>query len=115
MSELLMRVEGTDGQVELMNDRVVVVRSGIMSVMKFGANSKREIPLGAISEVVFKAPTFFGMGEIEFVRSGNSSSTGEGKKKVNHNMVKFKAKQKAEFEALKEKIFEMINQNKGAK
>ncbi len=115
MSELIMKAEGVDGQVELMNDRVVIVRTGVMNMFKFGANSKREIPIGAISEVVFRAPSLFGMGELEFVRSGSSSVTGEGKKKVNHNMVKFKGKQQAQFEKIKEKIFDLINGQKSAK
>lgn len=114
MSESIMRVEGTDGQVELLNDRVVISRDGIWNIFKYGFNSKREIPLGAISEVSFKPPSFFGMGEIEFIRAGSNNSSGD-KKKANPNMVKFRTKERAGFEALKEKIFDMINQQKNSK
>lgn len=114
MSELIMRVEGMDGQVELLNDRVVISRSGIWNIFKYGLNSKREIPLGAISEVSFKSPSLFGMGEIEFIRGGSSNNNAGNKKQANQNMVKFRKKELEKFEALKEKVFDLINQQKKA-
>ena len=113
MAKLILRVEGNDGQIELLEDRVVIHRAGIFNIFKYGLNAKREIPLGAISEVVFKAPSMFAMGEIEFIRSGSNS--GGGKNQASQTIVKFGGKKKAEFEALKEKIFELINKQKNAK
>ena len=54
MSKVLLRVEGMDGQIELLADRVVIHRAGLWNAVKYGLNAKREIPLGAISEVVFQ-------------------------------------------------------------
>lgn len=96
-----------DGQVELMTDRVVIKREGLWNMFKYGMNAKREIPLGAISEVAFKGATAFRFGEIEFVRSGRST---DEKKKNNTNAVRFNKKSDAQFEKLKEKVFEMVNQ-----
>lgn len=111
MANLIMRVEGNDGQIELLEDRVVIHRAGILNIFKYGLNSKREIPLGAISEVAFKTPSILGMGQIEFIRSGGNYSN-NAKKPASQTIVKFNSKKKPEFEALKEKIFEMINKQR---
>lgn len=105
MSKRLMYVEGGDGQVELMNDRVVIHRKGLWNMFVYGLNARREIPLSAVSEVVFKPAGGIRFGEIEFVRSGRSMDEG---KKWQSNAVKFNKKKNAEFEALKEKAFELI-------
>jgi hypothetical protein len=105
MAKSIMFVEGFDGNVELMTDRVVIHRPGIWNMLKYGMNSKREIPLIAISEVVFKPPLLLGMGSIEFVRGGRSQSEHT---KTNYSLVKFKKKKLFEFEELKEKIFELM-------
>lgn len=107
-----MKVTGVDGQIELLADRVVIHRTGIINIFKHGLNSKREIPLGMISEVSFKSPSFMGFGEIEFIRSGSNTNA---KNQVNQASVKFSGKELVAFEALKEKVFEMINQQKNVK
>jgi hypothetical protein len=105
MAKTIMRIAGLDGQVELMNDRVVIHRQGIFNALKFGFNSKREIPIGAISEVAFKGATPFRFGEIEFVRSGRSVD----ERKVSRNAtVRFRKLQHRQFEELKEKVFELM-------
>ena len=106
MAKTLMRVEGMDGQVELMSDRIVIHRPGIWNIFKYGFNARREIPLAAISEVAFKpAGVFFG--EIEFIRSGRSS---DEKNKRDYSKVKFGKKKNREFNVLKEKTFALIEQ-----
>lgn len=107
MARRIMFVEGFDGQVELMNDRVVIHRPGIWNMFKYGFNSKREIPLLAISEVVLRQPLMLGMGSIEFVRSGRSQNEHT---KVNYSLVKFKKSAMPHFEMLKEKIFDLLNE-----
>jgi len=103
--KVLMRVEGMDGQVEVMADRVVIHRAGIWNAFKFGLNAKREIPLGMIAEVGFR-PARIQFGEIEFIRGGMNTD----EKKVKTGAVKFGRKHNEQFEALKEKVFELINE-----
>ena len=107
MAKRLMYVEGADGQVELLADRVVIHRAGWWNVPKYGFNARREIPLSAISEVAFKPSGMLVFGEIEFVRSGRST---DEKSKKDHSVVKFGRKKNHEFEMLKEKIFVLIEQ-----
>ena len=104
-SKVIMRVEGYDGQIELLADRVVIHRQGLLNMLWYGFNAKREIPLGAISEVGFKDASIFKQGEIEFLRSG-SISVG----KLATNKVKFPKKKNYEFEVFKDKTFELLNQ-----
>ncbi len=107
MAKRIMFVEGFDGHVELMTDRIIIHRPGIWNIFKFGVNSKREIPLMAISEVVIRQPLLLGMGSIEFVRSGRSQSEHTT---LNYSLVKFKRPKQPEFEMLKEKIFTLLNE-----
>jgi len=106
MAKLLLRATGIYGAILLMDDRVVIARPGFINFIRYGKNAKREIPISAISEVIFTAPTWFTVGEIEFVRAGNSRD--DRNEKYNGNVMKFPRKRSAEFEALKEKMFEMI-------
>ncbi|MFW0776603.1 MAG: hypothetical protein ACN2B6_02665 [Rickettsiales bacterium] len=108
MGKILMRADGFDGQVELTKDRVIIHRQGVWNLFKYGLNARREIPLVAISEVVFKPPLMLGLGQIEFVRSGRSP---DEQKKTNYSAVKFKKANAPQFEALKEKIFELIEEH----
>jgi len=115
MGKMIMRVEGLDGAVELLPDRVIIRHDGIWNAFKFGFNSAREIPLSAISEIGFKNANVIIMGEIDFIVSGGGSRQMQmGKKKAtNPNAVKFRKSKQQEFAALKEKVFElMAQQNK---
>lgn len=105
MGKQIMMVQGLDASVELMTDRIVIHRGGIINAMKYGLNARREIPIGAVSEVVFRPATSMRFGTIEFVRGGRSA---EEKKKSNPGIVKFSKKHSEQFEVLKEKVFEFI-------
>lgn len=107
MAKILMKVDGFDGQLELLTDRVVLYRTGIFNIFKYGFNSKTEIPLSAISEVTFKPPLLLGFGIIDFIRSGRPS---QDMKRGSSTAVKFKKAQFQQFEALKEKVFELMSQ-----
>ena len=108
MSKRIMLVTGVDGQVELLNDRVIIHRSGLWNLVKYGMNSTREIPLGAISEIAFKESSALWLGYIEFIRSGRAA---DELKKKNYSKVTFKKMQNAQFVRLKEKMFELLDQH----
>ncbi|MGE0754946.1 MAG: hypothetical protein AB7L92_07265 [Alphaproteobacteria bacterium] len=107
MAKRIMQVQGFDGVVTLLSDRVVIERPGAWNFFKYGFNSKREIPLSAVSEVVLKPPLLLGMGSIEFVRMGRSENE---RLKTNYSLVKFKKLNYHNFEMLKEKIFEIMDE-----
>lgn len=107
MAKVIIKAMGIDGQIYVLSDRVVIKREGLWNMLKYGMNATREIPLGAISEVAFRAAGTFNFGEIEFVRSGRSM---EEKKKSGSSAVRFNKKSGPQFTALKEKVFEIMNQ-----
>ena len=107
MGKILMRAKGIDGQVDLLSDRIVITRQGFLNAIKYGFNSTREIPLGAISEIMFRAAGRLMFGSIEFVRGGRSV---DEKNKSKHSTVKFNFIHNKEFEDIKEKTFELMEQ-----
>jgi hypothetical protein len=107
MSKQMMMVQGLDGQVELLSDRVIIHRQGMWNMFKYGMNARREIPLGAISEVSFRSANAIIFGQIDFMRAGGGTV---GKKKTSDTAVKFKRDKQQEFEKLKEKVFELMSQ-----
>lgn len=107
MTKRLLYVEGTDGQIELQDDRLIITRKGFLNMLKHGTGSRREIPLSSISSVNFKDASMFSAGEIDFDFSGRSQLD------HNQNIVRFLKKKQPEFHALKEKIFTIIAQRKG--
>ncbi|MDE3060311.1 MAG: hypothetical protein KGJ06_04810, partial [Pseudomonadota bacterium] len=110
MAKPIMTLKGMDGHIDLLADRVVIHREGLWNALKFGFNSRREIPISAISEVVFKPANFFRWGEIEFVRSGRSRDDEKTSKRINYNAVRFKKDQNEAFETFKEKAFQLLNE-----
>lgn len=109
----VMYVEGLDGQVELREDRIIIHRKGLLNALFFGFNSRREIPLGAVSEVMFREATRIKYGVIEFIRGG--SSVAERRKNTASCIVKFNRGQMDGFEKIKEKTFQLIEKHAKAK
>jgi hypothetical protein len=105
MAKIIKRIAGFDGSIDLMADRIVIHRTGIFSMIKFGFNATREIPLMQISEVHCRPPILLGMGVIDFIRTGRP--TQETNK--SDTAVRFKKMQLQEFNAFKEKVFELMN------
>lgn len=105
MPQIIMSIKGGDGQIDLMNDRVVIHRKGIWNMFKHGINVKKEIPLGAITTINFRDASALRFGEIDFSYGGRSQSD-----KKKENAVIFNKKQQEEFVALKEKMFELMQQ-----
>ena len=105
MAQTIMKVAGTDGQLELMADRIVITRDGLWAKYSHGVGGKKEIPITSISTVEFKDAGLFGKGEIDFVYAGFRAGG-----KPNQNKVQFTKKEQEKFYAFKEKIFDLIQQ-----
>lgn len=106
MAKLIMRVEGTDGQLELMTDRVVIHRQGVFNMFKYGLAAKKEIPLAAISNIGFRDANILKPGEINFEYAGRSQKDDKA------NKVAFMRKKQNEFYQFKEKLFDLMNQQR---
>lgn len=109
MAQQIMYAAGQDGQVELLADRVIIHRKGLLNLAKYGPNARREIPLSSISSVNFRDATMFKMGEIDFDYPGRSQTDKQ------QNTVRFSRKHQEEFTRLKERIFELMAKGRGLK
>ncbi len=104
MAKLIMRAVGMNGQIELMDDRVVIHRKGILNMFKYGINTRKEIPLSAISTINFRDANIFKFGEIGFAYAGRSQVDNR------EDNVAFARKKQQEFHMLKEKMFALMQQ-----
>ena len=107
MVKIILKAVGFDADLALLADRVVIIRKGIFNGLKYGFNAKTEIPLSAISEVTFRPPIMLGMGTIDFIRAGRANFD---MKRGSSTAVRFKKPHAHEFEAIKEKVFELMHQ-----
>jgi len=107
VGKIILKAVGFDADLALLADRVIIIRKGLFNGLKYGFNAKTEIPLMAISEVTFRPPFLLGMGTIDFIRSGRANFD---MKRGSSTAVRFRKKNLPEFEAIKEKVFELMNQ-----
>lgn len=102
MGKLITRAVGIDGEVELLTDRVIINRTGIMNKLKYGSAAKREIPLSSIASVNFCEATVFKQGSIDFDFAGRSQ------RDTLQNAVRFTKKNQGAFLQLKERLFTIL-------
>ena len=67
-----MKSQGVDAEIELLKDRIIISRSGLLS--KVSGTAKREIPYSSVLEVKFKEATVLAPGNIELARVGIPST-----------------------------------------
>lgn len=97
-----MKVQGLDGEIELLKDRIIISRNGWLSAMT-GPN-RRELPYSSVLEVHLKDATKLAPGHLEIMRVGIPSTDDNSAFRV-----KFKKDKQAEFAKIKDKIYEILN------
>ncbi len=97
-----MKMQGIDGEITLLKDRIIITRSGVISKLK--GEAKREIPYSSVLEVKFKEANALAPGIMELTRVGISSTEDNSAFKI-----KFKKDKQAEFARLKDKIYEILS------
>lgn len=98
MSISIMKVSGSDGQMELFDNKVVVSRNGFLCKILSGFAAAKEIPIKNISLVEMQEAGIVSGGE--FVITYNNSEK---------EIVKFQKKSNIEFSKFKEAIFNSIS------
>jgi len=99
-----MKVQGVDGVVELLTDRIIITRPGLFSMFSFGLNSKRELPYASVTEVLFNECKALAFGSIEFIHRGVFEP-----KHRRFYIVRFKKQSQPKFAKLKDKIYEILH------
>lgn len=103
-----IKVEGVYGSIELIGNKIIIRRKGLMSKLAHGIKGDKEILIRTISSIQFKEAGILN-GYIQFSFSGGKENTGgildAGK---DENTLFFTKKQQPAFEKLKSIIEEKI-------
>lgn len=105
MSHVIMSVEGIDGRIELLEDRVRICRSGFLAYAR-GLTGDKDILLSQISSVEFRPASYFtGRGHITFsFLGGAEDKTGFLRAASDANSMLFKVSQMEAFKTLKTEV-----------
>jgi hypothetical protein len=105
---VLMQAKGTNGQVELLEDRVRIKRQspaskGPAHLWSHGAKKDKEIPLTTVTSIQLKLPGRITSGSIRFeIRAGNEANSAVIQAAREENTVTFNTEQQPAFMELKE-------------
>ena len=113
MDEMLMSLIGSNGQIELYEDRVIIKRKGLSAKLSFGFFKKdKTIMLDQISEIKLKEAKERIIGYIRFYLKGEEvKRVSMVEASSNENAVTLKAANMEDVRAMKEKIEELQSQN----
>jgi len=103
MGPSLMRVEGVNANLLLLEDRVRIQRREEKTFLNQGFRSEREILLSQIVSVGFRKATTLGNGFIQFVLSGGREAVDPDVAR-DENTILFRSARQAEFERIKAAI-----------
>lgn len=103
MGPSLMRVEGVNANLLLLEDRVRIQRREEKTFLNQGFRSEREILLSQIVSVGFRKATTLGNGFIQFVLSGGREAADPDVAR-DENTILFRSARQAEFERIKAAI-----------
>jgi len=112
MGEVLKSIKGTNGQLELQENRIVIKRSGFRNVLLHGLKGDKEILISQLSSIQFKRSGVFSAGYIQFGFLGGTESKGGLFNAVSdENTVTFDATTQNEFIEAKETIEKKMDES----
>jgi len=103
MGPILMRVEGVNANLLLLEDRVRIQRREERTFLNQGFRREREILLSQIASIRFRKATALGNGFIQFVLSGGRG-VADSDVARDENTILFRSARQAEFERIKAAI-----------
>lgn len=102
---LIKLLKGTNGEVELHEDKIVIKRKGLTNTILHGFKGDKSIPISMITSIQFKEPGFLTAGYIQFgIQGGIESRGGIYDAVKDENSITFIKKTKKDFIELKEYI-----------
>ncbi len=111
--EILMKVVGHNGQLELFEDKIRIIRKGFVALMTQGLKDDKEILIENISDIQFRKASLFTNGYIHYSTSrGKSKKIGFWQAERDENTVIFTIKQQPEFEKIKDVLNLKISHSK---
>lgn len=111
MDDILKKVEGVNGQIELWKNKIIIKRSGFRSFLTQGLRGDKEILLNQISSIQFKIPSTFTNGFIQFSFLGGTEYKGGFLNATqDENTVFFNTSQSEDFKNFKKMIEDKIQE-----
>jgi hypothetical protein len=105
MSDDLIKVQGHNGQLEMSNSMLRILRKGFLAFMTQGLKGDKEILLSQITSVQFKNANMLTNGYLQIAFVGGQEAKGgllQGTK--DENTVIFRAGQQKDFETFKDEL-----------
>jgi len=100
-----MRVEGSNGSVEFLGDRIIIRRKGLANVLTQGVQGDKTIPLSRLTAVQFRHAGSMMAGLIQFtIQGGREFRGGMMEATKDENAVMFTREQEPEFAQLREQV-----------
>lgn len=106
-----MEAKGVNGRLELVGDKIRIIRKGAMSFITQGLKGNKDIQIKQISSIQFKAAGMLTDGYIQFGFLGGRESKGSWFAAItDENTITFNKKQQIKFEEIKSEVEKMISQ-----
>ncbi len=106
---IILTAKGHTGQIDLYSNRIDIKRKGFMAFALHGFDGTKTIFLKSISGIQFKEAGALTAGYIQFIFQGSKeSSKGLFDATKDENTVMFQSKDQADFEKIRDYIFENI-------
>ena len=105
MSNPEISAKGVNGQIELSDNKVCILRKGILGFLTQGLKGDKNIMISTISSIQFKKAGMVTNGYIQFAFSGGQEAKGglfQGTK--DENTVMFNKKQQPLFEKIRDTV-----------
>ena len=73
---MIREVKGSNGQIELHDDKIVIKRNGMSARAIYGLKGDKSIPFKSLTSIQFKEPGFMASGYIQFGILGGLENKG---------------------------------------
>lgn len=105
-------VKGVNGQIDIIDDKVVITRKGLLAKSVGFFKGEIEIPISSITSVEFKMPSFGSGGYIQFIYPGCKKVLPHSDKAMDENTVLFNRNMANGFLSLKQELDRLISNSK---
>ncbi|MCP1124548.1 SHOCT domain-containing protein [Bacillus sp. 3103sda1] len=106
-----MEATGVNGQLQVIGNKIVIKRKGMLAKMTQGLKGDKEILIKQLSSIQFKPASTFTNGYIQFAFSGGKENKGglfDATK--DENTIMFNKKQQSNFDKLKSLIEQKMDE-----
>jgi len=105
MASVLKTGNGTNGQLELLEDRIRIKRKGVVAFMGHGLKGDKEILIKQISAIQFKKASNLANGFIQFsFLGGTEAKGGFWQATRDENTIFFRKNHQPDFEEIKNRL-----------